>query len=58
MVLGGSGGSGRVIDELLVGQWIVGVIGAQKIFGLYGLKGGEKVRCHACPQRTTTDDGM
>ena len=25
--------------EWLVGQWIVGVISFQKIFGLYGLKG-------------------
>ena len=27
------------MDEWLVGQWIVGVISFQKIFGLYGLKG-------------------
>ena len=34
----------------LVGQWIVGVISFQKIFGLCGLNGhidsGEKVGCH------------
>ena len=35
---GGSGGSERVMGECLVGQWIVGVISFQKIFGLYGLK--------------------
>ena len=33
------GGSGRVMGECLVGQWIVGVIGFQKIFGLCGLNG-------------------
>ena len=36
--LGGSGGSGNV-SEWFVGQWIVGVISFQKIFGLCGLKG-------------------
>ena len=35
---GGSGGSERVMGECLVGQWIVGVISFQKIFGLYGLE--------------------
>ena len=35
---GGSGGSERVMGECLVGEWIVGVISFQKIFGLYGLK--------------------
>ena len=37
--LGGSGGSGNVMGEWFVGQWIVGVISFQKIFGLCGLKG-------------------
>ena len=36
---GGSGGSGNAIGEEKVGQWIVGVISFQKIFGLCGLKG-------------------
>ena len=36
---GGSGGSGRMLCEWLVGQWIVGVISFQKKFGAYGLKG-------------------
>ena len=36
---GGSGGSERVMGECLVGQWIVGVISFQKIFGLCGIKG-------------------
>ena len=35
---GGSGGSKRVMGECLVGQWIVGVISFQKIFGLYSLE--------------------
>ena len=35
---GGSGGSGNAIGEEKVGQWIVGVISFQKIFGLCGLK--------------------
>ena len=35
----GSGGSGNVMGEWWVGQWIVGVISFQKIFGLCGLKG-------------------
>ena len=34
----GCGGSGRVMGECLVGQWISGVISFQKIVGLYGLK--------------------
>ena len=38
VVLGGSGGSGNAIGEEKVGQWIVGVISFQKIFGLCGLK--------------------
>ena len=33
-----SGGSERVMGEWLLGQWIVGVISFQKIYGLYGLK--------------------
>ena len=37
--LGGSGGSGNVMGEWFVGQWIVDVISFQKIFGLCGLKG-------------------
>ncbi len=36
---GGSGGSENVMGEWKVGQWIVGVISFQKIFGLCGLKG-------------------
>ena len=36
--LGGSGGSGNVMGEWFVGQWIVGIISFQKIFGLCGLK--------------------
>ena len=39
MGFGGSGGSGRVLGEWSVGQWIVGAIIFQKIFGLYGLNG-------------------
>ena len=39
MGFGGSGGSGRVLGEWLVGQWVVGVIIFQKIFGWYGLNG-------------------
>ena len=39
VVLGGSGGSGNAMGEWKVGQWIVGVISFQKIFGLCGLKG-------------------
>ena len=35
---GGSGGSGNAIGEEKVGQWIVGVISFQKMYGLYGLK--------------------
>ena len=35
---GGSDGSLWVMGEWSVGQWIVGVISFQKIFGLYGLK--------------------
>ena len=35
---GGSGGSGNAMGEWKVGQWIVGVISFQKIFGLCGLK--------------------
>ena len=38
-VFGWCGGSGRVMCEWLVGQWIEGVISFQKIFGLCGLKG-------------------
>ena len=38
-VLGGSGGSERVMGEWLVGQRIQGVISFQKIFCLCGLKG-------------------
>ena len=34
----GCGGSGRVMGECLVGQWISGVISFRKIVGLYGLK--------------------
>ena len=37
--LGGSGGSERVMGEWLVGQWVVGVISFQKIFGLCGPRG-------------------
>ena len=37
--LGGSGGSGNVMGEWFVGQWIVGVISFQKIFGLCDLRG-------------------
>ena len=37
-VFGGFGGSVVVMGELLVGQWVVGVISFQKIFGLDGLK--------------------
>ena len=35
---GGSDGSVWVMGECTVGQWIVGVISFQKIYGLYGLK--------------------
>ena len=34
----GYGGSVWVMDELAVGNWIVGVTIFQKIYGLYGLK--------------------
>ena len=44
--LGWSGGSGNVMGEWFVGQWIVGVISFQKIFGLCGLKGHKvEIRC-------------
>ena len=36
--LGGFGGSVWVMGEWPVGQWIVGVISFQKMYGLYGLK--------------------
>ena len=36
--ISGCGGSGRVMGECLVGQWISDVISFQKIVGLYGLK--------------------
>ena len=36
---GGSGGLGLVMGERLVGQWIVGVLSFQRIFGLCGLIG-------------------
>ena len=36
--LGGFGGYVWVMGEWPMGQWIVGVISFQKIFGLYGLK--------------------
>ena len=35
---GGSGGSVCVMGEWSVGQWIVGVIRFQKIFGLYSVE--------------------
>ena len=35
---GGSGWLGLVMGERLVGQWVVGVLSFQKIFGLYGLE--------------------
>ena len=35
---GGSGGSVWVMGEWSVGQWIVGVMGFQNMYGLYGLK--------------------
>ena len=38
-MLGGAGGSGRIMVRWLVGQWIVGVLDFQKIFGLCVLKG-------------------
>ena len=38
-VWGGSDGSERVMSEWLVGQWIVGVISFQKLFGMCGLNG-------------------
>ena len=39
LVLGGSGGSERVMGEWLVNQWLVGVISFQKISGLCGQNG-------------------
>ena len=57
-VWGGSGRSKRVMGEWLVGQWIVGVISFQNIFGLYGLE------CHIVEKRWGvtlegwTDNGM
>ena len=36
--LGGFGGSVWVMGEWSVGQWILGVISFQKMYGLYGLK--------------------
>ena len=36
--LGGFGGSVWVMGEWPVGQWIVGVISFQKMYGFYGLK--------------------
>ena len=44
-MFGGSGGSGMMMGELSVGQWIVGVTSFQKMFGLYGLK------CHIVEKR-------
>ena len=36
-----------VMGEWAVGQWIVGDISFQKMYGLYGLKhGGDKWRCN------------
>ena len=41
------GQKGKVFGQVWFGQWIVGVIRFQKIFGMYGLKchtySGEKV---------------
>ena len=34
----GSAGSGNVMGEWSVGQWIVGVMSFQKMYGFYGLK--------------------
>ena len=45
-VFSGSGGSERVMDEWLAGQWILGVLSFQKIFGLCGLKGLVDGRTH------------
>ena len=60
-MLGRSDGSGRVIHDCLVGQWIVGVISFQKIFGLHGLKGliveKRKDVTHVhCPHTTECED--
>ena len=55
---GGSGGSKRVMGECLVGQWIVGVISFQKIFGLCGLKGHiVKIRWGVTLEDARTTDG-
>ena len=35
---GGSGGSVWVMGGWTVGQWIVGIISFQKMYGLYGLR--------------------
>ena len=35
---GGSGGSVLVMNEWSVGQWIVGDMDFQKMYGLFGLK--------------------
>ena len=38
-----------MMGEWSVGQWIVGVISFQKMYGLYGLKhSGDKWRCYRC----------
>ena len=47
------GQKGKVFGQVWFGQWIVGVISFQKIFGLYGLK------CHIVGTRwgvTLVDD--
>ena len=55
----GSAGSGNVMGEWWVGQWIVGVISFQKIFGLCGLKGHiVKIRWGVTLEDARTDDGM
>ena len=65
MVLGGfdgSGGSGNVMGEWSVGQWIVGVISFQKMYGLYGLKhyivetSGDVTNAGRTNKQTTRED--
>ena len=58
--LGGSSGPEKVMVERLVGQWMVGVISFQKIFGLCGLKGHiVKIRWGVTLEDArTTDNGM
>ena len=54
--MGGSGGSGNVMGDWYVGQWVVGVISVQKIFGLCDLRGHKmEIRWDVTLVHTRTD---